>query len=163
MPRPATTSSSRPPRTPSQAGPPARRPRADTSDDAKITFRLSKATARAIDAALRGLSKPQQDRVLHAVDQVGQEMGAKVSRHLEKELSTGAGEFLAAFGPWMTRDEMWRELQAIWFFLHELGIEVDHDRVAAAVGQSEGAHIAKRYREQVKAFATEARVPPIPE
>jgi hypothetical protein len=72
------------------------RRRHDHSDeDHAVEFRLSKRTAGAIDAALKGLTRAQQERVRGAIERVGEEAGAKVGRWVEQNVVGNANELLA--------------------------------------------------------------------
>jgi hypothetical protein len=126
---------------------PARSRKEDDEDT--VTFNLSPSTARTINAALKGLTKKQQDRVLEAIDVVGDEIGTKVGRWIESNFVRNSNELLTALTPILVKDGLWSELRGIWVFLDDLSIKVDHKRIGKAVEKELGAHIAGHYRDVV--------------
>lgn len=114
-------------------------------------FRVSKRTAAAIDAALHGLTKAQQQRVLAAIDQVGQEASERAGRWVERNVIGNANQLLAFVTPRLARENRWADLRAIWFFLMRFDVPVDHRRVAATLEKEGGPELADRYREEALA------------
>jgi hypothetical protein len=128
---------------------PAKTRRQREDDDDVVAFNLSKPTSKAIDAAVKGLNKKQQDRVMEAIDAVGDEIGAKVGRWVENSFARNSNDLLQILSPILAKDGLWSELRAIWTFLEELGVKVDQKRMAKAVEKDLGAHIAGHYRDVV--------------
>ena len=118
-------------------------------DEDVVTFNLSSSTSKMIDAALKGLNAKQQERVMEAVDAVGDEIGVKVGRWVENNFIRNANELLGVLTPILVKDGLWNELRGVWAFLEELDVKVDHKRIAKAVEKELGAHIAGHYRDVV--------------
>jgi hypothetical protein len=115
--------------------------------DEAVEFHLSKATAAAVDAALKGLTKAQKQRVLGAIDRAAEESGEKVGRWVEHNVVGNANELLAFMTPACVREGRWNDLRAIWTFLARLEVPVDHGRLAKAVEKEHGPELAERYRQ----------------
>jgi hypothetical protein len=128
-----------------------RRPRrpapAHDHDKDLVTFNLSRSTANAIDAALKGLKARQKDRVMEAVDAVGNDVGVKVGRWVEKRFVGNANALLLVLSPILVKGGLWGELRGIWAFLEELGVRIDHKRIVKAVSKELGQHLASHYEE----------------
>jgi hypothetical protein len=114
-----------------------------------VTFNLSPSTSKTIDAALKGLNAKQRERVMEAVDAVGDEIGVKVGRWVENNFVRNANELLAVLTPILVKDGLWNELRGIWAFLEELDVKVNHKQIGKTVEKELGAHIAGHYRDVV--------------
>jgi hypothetical protein len=129
--------------------PAARTEQGHGHDEDVVTFNLSPSTSKTIDAALKGLNAKQQDRVMEAVDAVGDEIGVKVGRWVENNFIRNANELLAVLTPILVKDGLWNELRGIWAFLEELDVKVNHKQIGKTVEKELGAHIAGHYRDVV--------------
>ncbi len=116
-------------------------------DKEVVTFNLSPSTARAIDAALKGLNAKQKERVMEAVDAVGNDVGVKVGRWVEKNFVGNANELLLVLSPILVKGGLWGELRGIWAFLEELGVRIDHKRIVKAVSKELGEHLGSHYED----------------
>jgi hypothetical protein len=124
-----------------------RRPAATGEAEGHVEFRLSKRTTVVIDAALHGLTKAQQERVLAAIDRVGEEAGIKVGRWVENNVIDNANELLAFLAPGLAGEGRWDDLRAISRFLARLDVPVDHQRLAAALEKEGKPGLADQYRQ----------------
>lgn len=111
----------------------------DHDDDHVVEFTLSKRTAALIDAALKGLTKPQQARVLEAIDRVGEEAGEKVGRWIQRNTVANANELLSLMAPELASRDRWDDLRAILLFLDQFDVPVDRDKLARAIEKQQGA------------------------
>jgi hypothetical protein len=145
---------------------PASRPRPrrvdshDEADEGIVTFDLSDPTSKVIDRALKGLTAKQKDRVMEALDAVGNEIGAKVGRWVEKRFVHNSNELLLVLTPILVKGGLWGELRGIWAFLDELGVRIDHKKIGKALDTQLGAHMAGHYREVVASTKETAEKPP---
>jgi hypothetical protein len=118
----------------------------DARDHGHVEIRLSKATSGAVDAALRGLTKAQREKVRDAIARVGAEAGDKGARFVEKNVIANASELLAFMTPALAAARRWSELRAIWTFLAYLDVPIDHEKLARRLEKDHGEDLADRYR-----------------
>ncbi len=115
-----------------------------------VEFRLSKKTASVIDAALKGLTSAQQQRVLAAVDRVGEEAGETVGRWVEQNVVANVNELLSIVVPELAGRGRWDDIRAIVNFLHPLDVPVDHGRLQKEVQKTLGAKAAGEYKKEIR-------------
>ncbi len=108
-------------------------------------FKLSKRTGDGIERALAGLNRSQQERVLAAIDRVGEEARDKGARWVERNVIGNTNELLAVLSPGLAADGRWSDLRAIWAFLSKLDVPVDHARLQGVVEKEVGRELAARY------------------
>jgi hypothetical protein len=114
-----------------------------------VEFRLSKKTASLIDAALKGLTTTQQERVLEAVDRVGEEAGETVGRWVEQNVVANANELLALMAPDLAGRGRWDDLRAIYTFLDHLDVTVDQGRLQKEVQKAKGTKVAAQFKKEL--------------
>jgi hypothetical protein len=119
-------------------------------DHEHVEFRLSKKTASLIDAALEGLTSAQQERVLAAVDRVGEEAGETVGRWVEENVVANVNELLAVVVPDLAANDRWDDIRAILRFLEPLDVPVDQTRLQKEVQKAQGAKVAGEYKKEIR-------------